>query len=171
MQLGLLALELKTSDIKSGIISPEMLYAGKSPDGLDILIAIPDEIRLLRDEIFGNNAGAVALADTSKSTFELAMEEAPTIGIYNGTYEEGLAGETEDYFVDLGFNVVENGNAGDIYSNTTIYLYAGKPQTAAYLTELMQLGNNRVRVRYDPEATVDVAIMLGSDWALNNPLP
>ncbi len=171
IQLGMLALDLENDEIKSGIIGPEMLYAGKSPDGLDILIAIPDEIRLLRDEIFNNDAGAVAMIDTSKSVFELALEEAPTIGIYNGTYEEGLAGTTSDYFTELGFNVVESGNAGDIYTSTTVYIYAGTPQTAAYLTEMMNLNGSRVRVRYDPEATVDVAIMLGSDWALNNPMP
>ena len=171
MQLGMLALDLDLDNINQGIISPDMLYAGKSPDGLDILIAVPDEIRILRDEIFGNNAGAVAMIDTEKSILELALEENPTVGIYNGTYEEGLAGSSADYFTDLGFNVTETGNAGDIYTNTTIYLYAGAPQTAAYLTELMGLGNNRVRVRYDPDVTVDVAIMLGSDWAYNNPMP
>ena len=172
MQLGVLALDLDMSeDVKSGIISPDMLYAGKSPDGLDILIAIPDEIRQLRDEVFGNSAGAVAMIDTSKSTYELAMEENPVIGIYNGTYEEGLATATAEYFSDLGFNVAETGNAGDIYTNTTVYIYAGTPQTAAYLNEIMNLGTNRVRVRYDPDVTVDVVIMLGSDWALNNPMP
>ena len=171
MQLGMLALELDLDHINQGIISPDMLYAGKSPDGLDILIAVPDEIRILRDEIFGNNAGAEAMIDTEKSLLELALEENPTVGLFNGTYEEGLASSSSDYFQDLGFNVTETGNAGDIYSSTTIYLYAGAPQTAAYLTELMGLGNNRVRVRYDPDATVDVAIMLGSDWALNNPMP
>lgn len=171
MQLGFLALELDLNNIKSGIISPEMLYTGKSPDGLDILIAIPDEIRQLRDEIFGNFSGATAMVDSSLSTYELAIEENPSIGIYNGTYEENLAGTTADYFIDLGFNVSDSGNAGDIYTNTTVYIYAGCPQTAAYLTELMNLHPSRVRVRYDPEATVDIAIMLGSDWVLSNPMP
>ncbi len=172
IQLGILGLDLKENSIKSGIIGPDMLYTGKSPDGLDILIAVPDEIRILRDDIFGNNSGAVAMIDTNKSVYELALEENPVIGIYNGTYEEGLAGTTSEYLTELGFNVAETGNAGDIYANTTIYLYAGKPQTAAYLSELMNMvGGNRIRIRYDPEAAVDVAIMVGSDWALNNPMP
>ena len=172
LQLGLMALELDDeTDIKSGIISPDMLYAGKSPDGLDILITIPDEIRILRDEIFNNSSGAVALADTSRPKLDLALEENPTIGIYNGTYEEGLATSTSEYFAEQGFNIAETGNAGDIYTNTTVYIYSGCPQTAAYFTEVMGLHSSRVRVRYDAEATVDVAIMVGSDWALNNPMP
>jgi hypothetical protein len=111
------------------------------------------------------------MADTTKSNYELALEEEPTIAIYNGTYEEGLASETAEFFTEQGFEIAETGNAGDIYTNTTIYLYAGSPKTAAYLSELMNIQPGRYRVRYDPDVTVDIVIMLGSDWALSNPMP
>jgi len=40
----------------------------------------------------------------------------------------------------------------------------------AYLASLMNVANARIFNRYDPNATVDVQVVLGSDWAANNPM-
>ena len=170
IQLGLLAMDIDRHDIRTGIIGPTMLYAGKSPDGLDVLITVPDEIRELRDEIFGHTSGASPIGDMSLPALQLAIEEEARIGIYNGTLEEGLATRSADYFKELGLNVTDTGNAQQ-HEATTIYLYNGAPYALRYFNELMNLHISRIRIRFDPEAEVDIAVILGSDWALNNPLP
>jgi polyisoprenyl-teichoic acid--peptidoglycan teichoic acid transferase len=170
IQLGLLAMDIDRRDIRTGIIGPTMLYAGKSPDGLDVLITVPDEIRELRDEVFSHTSGASPAGDLSLPALELAIEEEARIGIYNGTLEEGLATSSADYFKELGLNVTDTGN-GQQLEATTIYLYNGAPYALRYFNELMSLHISRIRIRFDPEAEVDIAVILGSDWALNNPLP
>jgi hypothetical protein len=163
-------MDIDRRDIRTGIIGPTMLYAGKSPDGLDVLITVPDEIRELRDEIFGHTSGASPIGDLSLPSLQLAIEEEARIGIYNGTLEEGLATRSADYFKELGLNVTDTGNAQQLEA-TTIYLYNGAPYALRYFNELMSLHISRIRIRFDPEAEVDIAVILGSDWALNNPLP
>ena len=170
IQLGLLAMDINRRDIRSGIIDPSMLSFGKSPDGLDVLIAVPDQIRELRDEVFGHTSGASPVGDTSLGALQLAIDEEARIGIYNGTLEEGLALSSSEYFKELGLNVTDTGNA-QLHEATTIYLYNGAPYALRYFNELMSLHINRIRIRFDPEAEVDIAVILGNDWALNNPMP
>jgi hypothetical protein len=67
-------------------------------------------------------------------------------------------------------NVVDASSANELYASTTIYDYSGKPYTVAYLASLMNVANARIFNRYDPNATVDVQVVLGSDWAANNPM-
>ncbi|RME08819.1 MAG: LytR family transcriptional regulator, partial [Anaerolineae bacterium] len=52
IKLGLLALDIPPERIINRIIGPEQVQLGKSPDGLDILKPLPDQIRVLRDEVF-----------------------------------------------------------------------------------------------------------------------
>lgn len=170
IQLGLLAMDIDSRDIRTGIINPSMLYLGKSPDGLDVLITVPDEIRELRDEVFSHTSGAIPMGDNNLSALQLAIDEEARIGIYNGTLEEGLASRSSDYFTELGLNITDTGNAQQ-HEATTIYLYNGAPYALRYFNELMNLHISRIRIRFDPEADVDIAVILGSDWALNNPLP
>ncbi len=171
IQLGLLALELDLDNIEKGIIGPDVVYTSKSPDGLDILIPIPDEIRLIRDEIFTSNELASPLADQGLSSLELAISEGAQIAVLNATLTEGLAGETADYLTQQGLTIRETQNANILYDITTIHLYNGTPYTIQYLSELMNIPENRIFNRYDPTSDIDIAVSLGSDWALNNPMP
>ncbi|NSW50957.1 MAG: LCP family protein [Anaerolineae bacterium] len=171
MQLGVLALEIEMRDIERGIIGPDVLYTSKDPTGLDILIPIPDEIRLLRDEIFTSNGVASPLANQGLSALELAQEEGARIAIMNGTLTEGLASETANYLAQQGLTVAATQNADGLYDVTRIILYNGTPYALQYLAELMGIAPSQILNRYDPQAQADIAVILGSDWAVNNPMP
>ncbi len=170
IQLGSLALQVKKENIRHGVISPGSVYMSKSPDGLDILIPIPDEIRLLRDEIF-TTGGAVGPAAISADVVELAKAEGARISIQNGTYTAGLASLTAEYFRSLGLNVVEETNADGYYSTSRMYIYSGKPYTSDYIYDMFQMLPAQVLTQYNPDAGMDIVLILGSDWEKSNPMP
>ena len=171
MQLGVLAIDLGVQDIQQGIIGPDVLYASKDPTGLDILIPIPDEIRLIRDEIFTSSGVASPLANQGLSALELAQQEGARLAVMNGTLTEGLASATADYLTQQGLTVANTQNADGLYDYTRIILYNGSPYAMQYLVEIMGIPSSQIFNRYNPEAQVDIVVMLGSDWALNNPMP
>ena len=154
---------------------PYQIEFGTSPDGQSIAIPVPDQIRILRDEIFSANGptgpGAAAVAPDA-DPLTLAKEEQARLVVKNGSLTEGLASRTGDYLRQQGLNVTGEGNADQQYSVAVIIDYSGKPYTVKYLTELCG-GSDFVRVmsRYDPNATVDVEFIIGTNFADSNPLP
>lgn len=163
--LGLLALEVDTSSIVQRVISPpEYVTFATSPDGLEILKPITNKIRILRDELFANST-LVAVGSLGGDSADLMREEAATVAVYNGSMVSGLAGATEEYLKALNVNVVEVGNA-DIVPSTTIYDYTGNPYTLQYLVDLFGIQQTRIFNSYDPNSTVDVAVILGGEWAV-----
>jgi len=162
--------QINTDNIKQGVISPDMVESAMSADGQAILIPIPDEIRLLRDEIF-SSSGAVGPAAVSEDINVLVETEAARISVQNGSTTEGLAGRTAEWMRGLKLNIVDESNAGEVFDTTTIFIYNGKPYTVQYLANMMGLQNPRVYNRYDPNASYDIAVVLGTDWAASNTLP
>jgi LCP family protein required for cell wall assembly len=172
-QLAWLATQIPLEDIQKGIIGPEQVNFGKSPDGLDVLKPLPDQIRLLRDEVFGLTAeSASPVIASGMEKVELMAEEGARLSLLNGTLTTGLAGRTEEYLTGLGANVTVIGDAevkGQPY--TSIYDYTGNPYTLQYFVELMNISEYRIFFKYNPESEVDVTIILGDDWVGNNPMP
>ena len=172
IQLAWTGQSISQEEIRKGIIGPEQVNLGKSPDGLDILKPLPDQIRLLRDYVFTQDVNASPVLSQNKEPLQLAVEEAPQLSLLNGTLTAGMAGLTSEYFQDQGFNVIFIGDADNkphIY--TSIYDYTGNPYAVKYFVELMNISQYRVFYRYAPESEVDVTIILGDDWVGNNPMP
>jgi LCP family protein required for cell wall assembly len=172
-QLGWLAIQIPVDEIRKGIIGAKHVNFGKSPDGLDVLKPLPDQIRLLRDEIFGiTEESDSPVAAQGKEKAELMAEEGAKLSILNGTLTPGLAGRTEEYLKSQGANVVFVGDAENKpQPYTSIYDYTGNPYAAQYFVELMNISEYRIFFKYSPESEVDVAIILGDDWIGNNPMP
>lgn len=170
IQLGWLARQIPEEDIKRGVIGPpDQVNLFKSPEGDDVLKPITNKIRELRDEVFfGNERFSPAAA--SRNPIELVKEEAPRLTVLNGTATAGLAASTTEYLQSQGIDVNITGNADQLYTNTTIFDYTGKVYTVRYLTELMNVSSNQFYSRYDPTSEVDVVVILGADWANNNPM-
>jgi LCP family protein required for cell wall assembly len=169
VQFALLMQQVPLDNIKQGYIGTDTVEFGTSPDGLDILIPIPDKIRIVRDEIFAVS-GPVAPVEVSTDPTELMKAEKARVSILNGTATGGLAGRTGDYLIGLGVNVTEVGD-GQAQGATTMIIYSAKPYTAAYLAQLLNIPSSLILNRYDPNATIDIQIILGNDWAANNSIP
>jgi LCP family protein required for cell wall assembly len=174
LRLALLAREISMADIKKGIIDYSMAVpiTLTLPDGggpADVLKPIPDQIRLLRDQIF-TSGGALSPMASGDPT-QLMLAEGSRVAILNGTYTEGVAGRTADYFKSQGMNVTLTDNSGDKVAVTVLVDHSGKPYLLKYLMAVMNIGPSQVRTRFDPNSTTDVDIIIGEDWAYNNPMP
>ncbi|TLN02022.1 LytR family transcriptional regulator, partial [bacterium] len=168
VQLAWLMPQIDKGNIISRVIGTNAVEFGTSPDGLDILRPIPDQVRLIRDEVF-TTGGPVGPAAVAQDPVELMKAEAATVSLQNGTATAGLASKTTELLKPDGLNVVEETNADGIYDYTTIFVYGAKPYTVQYLIEKLGLDNARVVNRYDPSVGYDIAVALGNDWASKNP--
>ncbi|WP_160318369.1 LCP family protein [Levilinea saccharolytica] len=183
MKLGISIMEVPDKQIKRAVINESAVSFATSPDGLAILIPVPDKIRLLRDKIF-TTSGPVAPAAVANITPQagqtdvqgaeltaLMAEEKARVAVQNGTQTPDLASRTANFFRSQGLNVVEETNADRVYSATTLIVVNGKPYTIKHLAEQMGVKTENIFNRYDPNAYADVIVILGNDWAQSNPMP
>ncbi len=169
LSLGLKVMEIPRENIKTVVINNEYVTLETAPDGGAILKPIPDKIRLLRDEVFtsGILAGPAALGD---DLLTLLKAEGARVSIRNGSYLGGMAASTAQYLRDQGVNVVEELEGADYTVYTQIYIYGSKPYAIKYLADLMHVTFATIYYKYDPNAAIDVVVVLGDDWANNNPI-
>jgi hypothetical protein len=134
-----------------------------------VLKPIPDQIRILRDEIF--TSGGVLSPMASGDPTQLMQEEGARVAVLNGSYAEGVAAKTMDYFKSQGMNVVLADNTSDKVAVTLLVDHTGNPYLLKYLMAVMNIDSSQVRTRFDPNASTDVDVIIGDDWAYNNPMP
>lgn len=170
IKLAWLAKGITEENIKRGVIGPGQINFGKSPEGDDVLKPRPEQIRILRDEIF-TASGPASPAMANSDSQQLMQAENASISVLNGSGLPGLASRTTDYLKAAGANVVETSDAPEPYIYTTLISYNGNPYTIKYLVELMGIAPNKIYNRYDPSSPVEIALFLGSDWANNNAMP
>jgi len=170
IQLALLAAKVEEKDIKKGVFNPhtDVFYATvMTRDGAaNVLVPNPERIRLLRDQVFGSGTlgpGAVgSLAEQMKT-------EKARVLVKNGTRKAEQSEKASDLLNSSGVIAVDQGSAGQVYSQTILIDHSGKPYTLKYIIETLKVPNNRIKINYDPAATVDIEVVVGIDW--NNPLP
>jgi LCP family protein required for cell wall assembly len=175
LRLAMLAKDIPSDTIKSAIINYEYVtlasVMGKDGQAQSIFVPIPDKIRELRDKVFtdGGSINPMATGEPVK----LAIDEGASLEILNGTYTPGLAGTTGDYFKSLGMNVASVGNPAQIgYPRTVIIDHRGKPYMTKYLLDLFKVdAAAQFQIKFDAASPADVTIILGDDWAYNNPMP
>jgi hypothetical protein len=164
--------QIPRENIKRGLIGPNEVTMSMSPDGMDILLPEMDAVRSVRDQVFATTGGVAPAATVYVSNpEELRQAESATVSVLNSTTTPGLASQTTNYLIDQGINVTDTGNATDKSDTTVIIDYTGKPYTVQYLVELLNIQPNSIYSRYDPNSKVDIAILLGTDWAENNSMP
>lgn len=173
LKLAWSARQIEPANIRRGIISTDHVVFGHSPEGLDILIPIMEDIRVLRDYIFTTSTAAGYQAIVGDDPLQLMLAEEARINVLNGANIPGLAGETAEYLRSLGVTIQDEdiGNYLPGVTYTTIIDFTGNPYTIQYLVDLMQIPNNNIWSRYDRDSAYDVEVRLGGDWALNNPMP
>jgi LCP family protein required for cell wall assembly len=170
IKLAWLAQQVPEENIKRGVIGPpDQVLLVKSPEGDDVLKPIADKIRGLRDSIFFESGPASPVVNMPPA--EVIAAENAKLRVLNGTATGGLAALSSDFLKSQGYNVVETGNADQLYTLTNLIDYTGNPYTLKYLAELMNVSSNQIYSRYDPASPVDVVVILGNDWAANNPMP
>jgi LCP family protein required for cell wall assembly len=167
IKLALLAQTIPEENIQKTVIGKDSVYFGFSPKGLSILIPIPDDIHLLRDQIFAT--GDLLEPATEGNTRERMQAEGARIAIYNGSRSPELLKRTVTYLRNQGANVVISAEAEGPYTLTKVIDHRGSPYTVKYLVELMGISQFKILLERDPASEVDIEIYLGNDWAVQNP--
>jgi len=140
----------------------------KSPDGLDILRPIPDKVRLLRDEVFSSGGALGPVAEGELSA--LVIEENARISILNASSQPDLGDVTAAWLREQGLNVVESGVAQPS-SGSSIDLEGAAPYALRWLMATFEMTPGHIDHKFSPDSGVDIVLVLGNDWAANNPMP
>lgn len=174
LRMAVLLRDIPTESIKRGVIDYSMVILDNvmlNGANASIVKPIPDKIRELRDEIF-TSGGPVGPAAIGADSADLMRQEGATVIIYNGTYTQGLALVTADYLKSLGVNVISADNATEFPGVTKVIDHRGKPYALRFFRELFGINSGaQIVSQFDPAAPADIEIILGDDWALNNPMP
>jgi LCP family protein required for cell wall assembly len=172
VQLAQLILKIPSGNFIQTSISPDALIESTSPDGTEsIYLPITDKIRLIRDQIFVGGSTTQPLAALSGNTSASVQTEATRIAIQNASNTAGLGEQTASYLQSLGFNIVGVSNANGTSDSSSIYIYSSKPFTLNYLSSLFGVSSSSIWSSYDPNATTDMILVLGNNWANNNSMP
>ncbi len=171
MRLGVLAKDIPLESIKPGVIDFTMVMpATVTLGGLpaEILKPMPDKIRELRDQIFGG--GVLSPLAAQDNLTALMQADGARVSVLNGTYAAGLDSSTGNYLLKLGVPVTAIGAADTAYSATVIVLHSPKLYTLKFLQTVFGVNDSaRIWIQPDPNATSDVEVRLGQDWANTHP--
>jgi hypothetical protein len=170
-QLAWLTTQIPSENVHQFSVQPDQVINAMSYDGMAILQPIPEELLALRDSFLSNETPSSPEEVQEMDPAERVIGEDAIITLRNGTYTTGLAAQTAEYLQGLDFQIVDIANAEQIYPQTTLIDYAGKPYTLAYLAEILNVPPGKIYQRYDPSSETDIMIILGEDWAANNNTP
>ncbi len=162
-----LASQIDEDHIKAAIIDSSMTVPTTTPNGAQVLIPIPDEIRAVVDEVFFTPTGEPVIQEENEEREKLAAEGAKII-VHNGTTVGNLAAKTSAFLKEKGFQVVEYGNAERFdYPATIIVDFTGKEYTIQCLARLLNIPENHIQ-KYTgvPQSEVDIRLIIGADFQL-----
>jgi len=169
VQLAIMASQVPKENIKNGVIGKGYVLFGQSPDNLSILIPLADKIHTLRDEIFASSGALAPL--TPGSDLERMLAEGARVSIVNQSRTAGLAERTAQFLGSQGVNVANVSEAPQNLATTTLIDHAGKPFSAKYLVDLIGIAPGKIIMDEVPGISGEIEILLGDDWARNNPMP
>jgi LCP family protein required for cell wall assembly len=180
LRLAMLVKDIDLSNIQTGVIDYSMADIGSvdvNGQTLSIMRPYPDAIRDLVDSIFGGGSIQPLAAG---EILDLVRAEQARVAVVNGSGIEGLASRTADYLRAQGLNVVGFGNTGDYPADyrypfpdrSLIIIHTGRTAVIKYLFDLLQVNTStQIIFDFDPQASADIVVALGSDWGYSNPLP
>jgi polyisoprenyl-teichoic acid--peptidoglycan teichoic acid transferase len=170
IQLALLAAQIDEKNIQRGVFDPhkDVQYASvMTRDGAaSVLVPNPEQIRLLRDRVFG---GSTLGPGAGGELVDLMNAENARVMVLNGTRKADQEKKAGDLLRSQGIDVTGEGSSKQAYSQTTFVDHSGKPYTIRYLIEVLKVPQSRIKVAFDPAASVDVEVMIGSDWTGSQP--
>jgi LCP family protein required for cell wall assembly len=165
MELAVLVREIPEGSIRNGVIDNSMVTLGNVVLGgqnASIIRPIPDEVRVLRDEIFSASGPLSPMAEGDPVS--LMQEDGARVRVLNGTSTPQLEVRTQQFLSAKGVTVTEIGGT-KAQSRTVIVLYSPKLYTLQYLQELFGITRSvQILIDPDPSQTVDIELRLGPDW-------
>lgn len=181
LALGKAAQDVGT--ICKGTISTGEVLLGTGDDGSDILIPIGTDIITLVADLMRGNCPDETAQNAPDPAMQISFEvnpsvlpaevqnEAPVIGLLNGTAIQGRAAALQTQVENYQMDVITVGNYTSTSVTETYIIYYGEhANSAAYLSQILATFNNGVRPRIEqgrgssPEG--DVVVIIGTDLVL-----
>lgn len=164
ISLGALALEIPRENIRMGQIGIQHTRPATSADNEQVLVPVHTAMRALFQEVFGTQTGGAATITDLGELRTRAEAENAQIVVFNNTQIPGLAGQTREYLASRQVVVADIGNM-DVITDQATYIrdYTGKPYTARYLAELLNIPETSIQPGIDGLTTADVMVVVGSD--------
>jgi LCP family protein required for cell wall assembly len=155
LSLAPLALDLQPQRIHSRYINQNQTKDWTNADGWRVLLPDYDKIQEVVASLY---------TVSSASEDQVAGEEA-RIRVLNGTYQPQLALIAADQLRWYGLTVDETGPAETPGAKQTqIVVFNDKPKTLESLTRLLNVKPANVSQQPDPNESVDIQVILGTDY-------
>jgi LCP family protein required for cell wall assembly len=171
MKLATLTKDIPIENIKKGVIDSKIApYVNFKFNGVpaSVLRPIPDQIRVLRDEIFIPGGPLSPLAKGDPLT--LMRTDAARIRVVNNTSAAGLDERTASFLTGQGMQVVERGVPMGTSDQTVLVLYSPKLYALRYLVDTFGVtSSDQIIFKPDPAETVDIEIRIGQSWVSRLP--
>jgi tRNA G18 (ribose-2'-O)-methylase SpoU len=90
--------------------------------------------------------------------------------LLNASYQPDLAERTAAWLQEQGFQVVGTGTT-QATSVSTVDLQGPAPYGLCFLAETFGMTPGHIDHEFTPDAEMDLVLILGDDWANNNPMP
>jgi hypothetical protein len=175
LRLAALLQGVPRENIRTGVINYDMVTLSSTIlDGQNASVfkPKPDDIRILRDDIFGG--GSVGALAANGDPVALSKEENARIRVSNGSFTPDFGQRASTYLQGLGLNVTELTNSGP-YDRTVIVLYSPKLYSMRFLLYLFGMNGNsgtaQIRFEPNPASPVDLEIRIGNDLVNANIIP
>ncbi len=166
IKLAVLVKDIPREKIRNEVISDRMIVMDNvvvNGVNASIIRPIPDQIRILRDQLFTTSGPLSPLAQGDLLT--LMQADGARVRILNGTSLPELDNRTANYLTQQGMMVTEFGNINTAGARTVITLYSPKLYTLRYLLDVFGItSSTQIRIKRDPTETVDIEIRLGPEW-------
>jgi LCP family protein required for cell wall assembly len=164
IQLGSTIVNLPKDKLQQFSISPKEVSNGTSPDGLSILIPIPDDIRAIQQTVFSTSGSASPLSGTSTGE-DVFRQEGARINVVNASGTPGRGQQAADALSSRGMNITSVNENGNFQQQSSLYISNSKPFAIQAIATLFQIESNRVQLALDPSAQSDVTLFIGADWS------
>ena len=171
IKLAVLVKDISKEKIRNEVISDRMIVMDNvvvNGVNASIIRPIPDQIRILRDQLFTSSGPLSPLAQGDLVT--LMQADGAHVRILNGTSVPELDNRTANYLTQQGMMITEFGNINTSGARTVITLYSPKLYTLRYLLDVFGItSSTQIRIKRDPTQTVDIEIRLGPEWVKKLP--
>lgn len=166
IELARLAAEIPKENICSAVVDGDYIEGMQTlADGSQVLIPSRDKIRRLAQEISTGTGRCAPGAESTEDLAAQAASERASVSVLNGTRQEGLATETGNWLASMGITIISVGNADRFdYTQTIIYNYTSKTNTARYLAQLLGVPETAIIATTSPTGQFDIQVILGDDY-------
>jgi hypothetical protein len=166
IELARLASEIPEENICSAVVDGDYIEGMQAlSDGSQVLIPSRDRIRQLALDISNGTGHCAPGAESGEDLAAQAADERASVSVLNGTRREGLATETGQLLASMGITIISVGNADRFdYTNTIIYNYTGKTNTARYLAQLLGVPETAIVATESRTGQFDIQVILGDDY-------